>query len=83
MADFPALELYERLADVVEALARAVIQRRRRRAARGAHEEAKEQQSRDDIVDDDDAERFLPVFGDAIEAEDLNDGRAAECAGSS
>ena len=65
VADFPALQFDKGLADVVEALARAVIQRRRRRAARGAHEEAKEQQSRDDVVEHDHAERFLPVFGDA------------------
>ena len=36
VADFSALELYEGLADVVEALLGAVIERRRRRAARGA-----------------------------------------------
>ena len=77
VADFSALELYKCLAHRVEALARAIIQQRRSRAARGAHEKAEEEHARDDIVDDDDAERLLPVFGDAIEAEDLNDGVAA------
>ena len=49
VADFPALELYEGLADVVEALARAVIQRRRRRAARGSPYEGEEEHARDDV----------------------------------
>ena len=40
VAEFPALELDEGLPDVVEALARAVVERLWRRAARGAHEES-------------------------------------------
>ena len=37
VAELSALELHEGLADVVEALARAVFERHRRRAARGAY----------------------------------------------
>ena len=40
VADFSALELDKGLPDVVEALARAVVERLWRRAARGAHEES-------------------------------------------
>lgn len=50
VADFPALELDEGLADVVKALARAVVEWLWRRAARGAPYEGEEKHARDDIV---------------------------------
>ena len=49
VADFPALQFHKGLADVVEALTRAVVERLWRRAARGAEEEAEEQHARDDV----------------------------------